>query len=175
MSENKKWFVAYTKPGQERKLSEILTRKRIENYCPFNTVMRPLIDRKKPVQEPLFNCYLFVRISENKIPELREIDGILNMVFWLGEPAAIDEAEIAAIKIFLKEHTTVKLGKIHVQANSQVSGDLSSLILNEDYARQTKNKFAKLVLPSLGYLMIAESAPANKEIQVRNLSKEIES
>jgi len=175
MSENKKWFVAYTRPGQERKLAEILTRKKIENYCPLNTVMRPSIDRRKPVQEALFNCYLFVRIFEKDIPALRGIDGIVNMVFWLGKPAVIDAAEIAAMKEFLHLHATVKLGKVQVRANNEAGQDHSSLVLNEDFARQTKNKFVKLMLPSLGYLMIAESKQPVKEVLSSDIIGGVES
>ncbi len=170
MSENKKWFVAYTRPGHERKLAETLTRKKIENYCAFNTVMRPSIDRRRPIQEPLFNSYLFVRISESQIPFLLEVDGIVNMIFWLGKPAVIDPAEIVAMKEFLRLHPTVKLGKIHVRA--ALGPDHSSLILNEDYAKQTKSKFVKLILPSLGYMMIAEAQVVNKDLVSPDLIKE---
>ena len=38
MDENKKWFVVHTKPRFEKRVTEILTRKKIENYCPINKV-----------------------------------------------------------------------------------------------------------------------------------------
>ena len=38
MNENKKWYAVYTRPRWEKKVAEILTRRKIENYCPINKV-----------------------------------------------------------------------------------------------------------------------------------------
>jgi hypothetical protein len=49
-----KWYAVYTRPRWEKKVAEILTDKKIENYCPLNKVVRQWSDRKKIVHEPLF-------------------------------------------------------------------------------------------------------------------------
>ena len=99
MNENKKWFAVYTRPRCEKKVAEILTRKKIENYCPINKVFRQWSDRKKVVYEPLFTSYVFVRISEREITSLKQSNGIINLVYWLGKPAVIHDSEIEVIKI----------------------------------------------------------------------------
>src|SRR4029077_16112 len=98
---NKKWFAVYTRPRWEKKVAEILTRKKVENYCPLNKVLRQWSDRKKIVHEPLFTSYVFVRVSESEIMSLKRINGVTNLVYWLGKPAIIRDSEIETIKMFL--------------------------------------------------------------------------
>ena len=154
MKENKKWYVLYTRRGRERKVAENLSRKRIENYCPFNTVMQQLSLRKKLVKKPLFSSYVFVRIYENQIPDLSQINGI-SFLFWLGKPAVIHDWEIKSIKRFLEEYASVKLEKIDIKVSvhADVITTGNEIITNAMSCMDEKNE---VILPSLGYAIIAE-------------------
>ena len=57
---NKKWLVFYTKSRQEKKVRDILLRRGFEVFLPLQKVMRQWSDRKKKVEVPLFNAYIFV-------------------------------------------------------------------------------------------------------------------
>ena len=104
MSETKKnWYAVYTKPRWEKKVAETLTNQKIHNYCPLNRVLRQWSDRKKFVYEPLFTSYVFVRVAERQLARLNQLDGILQVVYWLGKPAIIKEEEIEVIRQFLHE------------------------------------------------------------------------
>ncbi|MCW3094268.1 MAG: NusG antitermination factor, partial [Ferruginibacter sp.] len=35
MSNSKNWYALYTRPGTEKKVANLLSRKNIENYCPL--------------------------------------------------------------------------------------------------------------------------------------------
>ena len=100
MNENKKWYAVYTRPRWEKKVSDILTRRKIENYCPLNKVVRQWSDRKKVLHEPLFTSYVFVRISEPELNSLKQTVGVINLVYWLGKPAVIRDPEVEMIKRF---------------------------------------------------------------------------
>src|SRR6186997_1335326 len=112
MDENKKWFAVYTKPRFEKRVTEIMNRKRIENYCPINKVLRQWSDRTKFVTEPLFPYFVFIKITESELSSLKQIDGVVNFVYWLGKPAIIRDSEIEAIRQFLDEHSNIRLEKI---------------------------------------------------------------
>ena len=43
----KKWFVVYTKPQHELKVSQELTAMGIKSYCPTITLVKQYSDRKK--------------------------------------------------------------------------------------------------------------------------------
>lgn len=109
MIENEFWYVIYTRPRWEKKIAAILDQKGIENYCPLNKVERRWSDRKKTIMEPLFKGYIFIKIEEPKKWDIKQIDGIVNYVYWLGKPARIRESEINNIKFFLKEFTSVEV------------------------------------------------------------------
>src|ERR1700749_4721889 len=125
MEENKKWFVVHIKPRFEKRVTEVLTRKKIENYCPNNKVLRQSGDRKKLVNEPLFPYFVFIKITECELLSLKQIEGVINFVYWLGRPAMIRESEIEAIKQFIDEYSNVWLEKIQVNVSEpeQIDSD----------------------------------------------------
>ena len=90
----KKWYVIYTKPRWEKKVTELLSRKKIEHFCPLNKVQRQWNDRKKVVDEPLFTSCVFVHIDETEQMAVRLTDGVVNFLYWLGRPAEVRNDEI---------------------------------------------------------------------------------
>lgn len=164
MIENKKWFALYTRPRWEKKVAENLTRSKIENYCPINKVVRQWSDRKKIVQEPLFTSYVFVHASEKEHQQLRQVCGVVNLVYWLGKPAVIADHEIDTIKRFLSEHSNVLLQKTPINVSDRVKVLSGPLMSYEGQVLSVKNRTAKIMLPSLGYMMYVEVDTANVEL-----------
>lgn len=120
MEENYFWYVVYTRPRWEKKIAAVLNEKGIENYCPLNRVEKKWSDRKKIIHEPLFKGYLFIKINETKKWEIKLINGIINFVYWLGEPAIVKESEIHDIKKFLQEFDNVEVLDYKLNANDTV-------------------------------------------------------
>jgi transcription antitermination factor NusG len=168
MNLSKQWYAVYTKPRWEKKVAELLTKKKIQNYCPLNRVRKQWSDRKKTVLEPLFTSYVFVRVSEAEQLPLRETAGIINLVYWLGKPAVIRNAEIDIIKRFLNGHSNVQLERIKVNVNDMVRVIRGPLMEHEGQVVAVKNKTVKVILPSLGYLMSSEVEIGNVEIIMRD-------
>jgi len=166
MNENKKWHALYTKQGRERKVTENLSRKKIENYCPLNKGRRSFMQWNKP--EALFPSLVFVKISENQIAEVQQAEGVINFVYWLGKPAVIHDIEIDIIRNFLREYNMIKLEKINVHANSPQQA-LEVLTADRRDAVTDANE-VRVMLPSLGFIMIGGVAPVEPVI-VRNLTQ----
>lgn len=158
------WYAVYTKPRWEKKVAESLTKGKFESYCPLNTVIRQWSDRKKKVSEPLFTSYVFVRTTEQLHIELKQFDGIINLVYWLNKPAVIKDREIEAIKDFLDEYKNVKLEKTRVNINDMVRVIKGPLSEYEGNIIGVKSNTVKIVLPSLGYCMTAEVEKSSIEI-----------
>jgi transcription antitermination factor NusG len=150
-----KWHAVYTKPRWEKKVAERLTSEGIHNYCPLNRVVRQWSDRKKTVYEPLFTSYVFVQVQEKQIGELKKLDGILNLVYWLGKPAVIKEEEIAVIRQFLQEHSNVQLEKTPVRLHDTIKITKGTFVNQQGTIVGFQNNYIKVSLPSLGYLMYA--------------------
>jgi transcription antitermination factor NusG len=167
MSEEKKWFVVYTKSRYEKKVADLLTRKGIENYCPLNRVKKQWSDRKKIILAPLFTSYVFVRISASEQSIICRTDGILNFVYWLNKPAVIRNEEIDIIKQFLNDHSHARLEKVSINKiniNDVVRVTAGPLMEQEGKVVSFKSKSVKILLPSLGYLMHVEIEMANVKI-----------
>jgi len=149
----KQWFSLYTKPGSEKKVASILSRKNIINYCPHK---RHWNGKKIIVTEPLFSSYVFVQIEEDDFQKVRMIDGVLNFVYWLGKPAIIREDEIEIKKNVMNEYDYVKIEKVPFN----VDGTGRVLEVTADDSRASKisivNKEIRISLSSLGYMLIAE-------------------
>lgn len=164
MENSKKWYAVYTRPKWEKKVTGLLSQKKIDAYCPLTKVVRQWSDRKKTLMEPLFNSYVFVHANVGEYQEIKQADGVINFVYWLGNPAVIKDDEIDAIRSFLDEHENVKLEKADVNINDRIkitSGPLSSL---EGDVLQMNSRAVKVYLPSLGYQMLAEVDKTNIQV-----------
>jgi transcriptional antiterminator NusG len=98
---DKKWFVFYTKSRQEKKVDELLKRKGFESYLPLQTVMKQWSDRKKKVEVPLFNSYIFVSADEHAIQDILQVPGVAWNIRLNGKAAVLHPKELATIRRFI--------------------------------------------------------------------------
>ena len=97
------WFALYTRPKNEKKVTEQLVKLGIEVYCPLVTQVKQWSDRKKKVETPLISSYVFVNVEEKERDKVFEAFGVVRYLFWLGKPAVIRDEEICFLKDSLKE------------------------------------------------------------------------
>lgn len=133
-----------------------MVNKGVESYCPLNKVRRKWSDRIKTIEEPLFKSYVFVRVLEEERTQVRMTDGVINFVYWDGKPAIIREKEIQSIKKFLDEHEQVSLLKLELKPEDKVLITAGPLMDKEGKVVEVKNKVAKVVIESLGYILVAD-------------------
>lgn len=164
MEANKKWYAVYTRPRWEKKVADLLVKKHIEGYCPLNKIVRKWADRKKIVLEPLFTSYVFVHTTPQEHLAIKQTDGILNFVYWLGQPVVIRDEEIEAVKQFLDDYHNVQLEKINVNMHDRVRISSGPLMAQEGDVIEVRSKTVKVQLPTLGYALTAEVEKANVEI-----------
>ncbi len=98
----KNWLVFYTKSRQEKKVNDLLARRSYEVFLPIQKVMRQWSDRKKKVEVPLFNSYIFVRETEDKISTILQTPGIAWNIRHNNKPAVLQARELETIKRFLE-------------------------------------------------------------------------
>lgn len=163
MNEVKKWYVVYTRPRWEKKVAGILLAKGIEHYCPLNKVMKQWSDRKKIVLEPLFKGYIFVKLQDTSKWDIKNIDGILNFVYWLGKPAIVKEEEIVTIKKFLQEFSTVEVIERRLDVNSRVLIKQGILMNYHGIIVEIHGNKAKVNIESMGIQLSAVFDKKNLE------------
>src|SRR6188472_2452236 len=76
----KNWHAIYVKSRTEKKVGEALEARNIEAYVPVVKTMRQWSDRKKMVELPLLNGYVFVNITLKEQDVVLQTRGVVNFV-----------------------------------------------------------------------------------------------
>jgi transcription antitermination factor NusG len=96
--QTKNWHALYVSSRQEKKVFERLLQKGIETYLPILKTMRQWSDRKKMVELPLLNGYIFVNITNSENDKTLQTPGVVNFVRAEGKIAKVREVEIDRLK-----------------------------------------------------------------------------
>ena len=106
MSEFNAWYVAYTKPKQERCALENLERQGYECYLPLLPVEKIARGSLSILEEPLFPRYLFIRQVDRSesglgirswVP-IRSTKGVSRLVSFGPEPARVSDELVAYLR-----------------------------------------------------------------------------
>lgn len=92
------WKVIYTASRQEKKVATLLDRFGIVYYLPLVKKLRLWSDRKKWVEMPLFNGYVFVRPEPNMRDKVLEIPGVVKYLKYNGADAQVSDNELKLIQ-----------------------------------------------------------------------------
>lgn len=171
MAETKQWYALYTRPKWEKRVAELLTKRKVEVYCPLNRARGN--DRRKTVQEPLFQSLIFVNTTPSQHARIREVEGVVNFVHWLSLPAIVRQEEIDTIRKFLTEYDRVSLEKTSVNLNDRVKIINGPLMMWEGSIVEIRTNTVKIILPSLGYALVAEIRKEHAE-PLRPMQVELE-
>ena len=158
----KKWLVFYTKSRQEKKTQELLRRNGFEVYLPLQKVMRQWTDRKKKVEVPLFNSYIFVLENESRISLILQTPGVAWNIRFNDKPAVLQAAELETIERFITSGYHLESKHIdNLEAGDSVEvidGPLKGMV---GYLTKTPegDKFT-VWLESIGQTMVARIDPA---------------
>lgn len=98
MNEELKWKVVYVTSRQEKKSALRLSQLGIEAFLPLSKKLQQWSDRKKWVEFPLFNGYLFVRPTLLQRDKVLEVNGILSYLRYNGGDAVVQDDEMEVIK-----------------------------------------------------------------------------
>lgn len=165
------WYAVYTRPRCEKKVAENFSKKKWESYCPLNKETRQWMGTKV-VKTPLFQSYVFVRLDETQLPEVKSVDGVINMVCWLGKPAVIREVEMDMMKRFLSVHKRALLEKTDVNINETVRLVKEPVVKKEGERIAYNYDKIKLLLPSIGYYLVAEAEQEHIEVIVPGMIRQ---
>jgi transcriptional antiterminator NusG len=113
------WYALQTRARHEKVVAQRLQEGGLTTFLPLVTEIHSWSDRKKSVELPLFNCYVFVRLaptSEERLRVLR-IDSVLSFVGIRGQGTPIPDPQIDAVRTLIEErlpwstHPFLKIGQ----------------------------------------------------------------
>lgn len=147
------WYVLYTKPKWEKKVADKLNQIGIECYCPLITQVKQWSDRKKKIEVPLFNSYVFVQLEDNERNSVFEVSGVVRYLFWLGKPAIVKDGEIDIIKTSLKSPNISEISVTAIQVGDRIKLETGAFSNQDAIVQEVSNTHYILVLESLGCVL----------------------
>ena len=150
------WYVVYTKPKWEKKVAERLSEIGINSYCPLITKISQWSDRKKKIQVPLFNSYIFVYVEEKDRNVIFDIPGAIRYLFWLGKPAVVKDKEIQTIQNWLNGPDTFDVLVDKWEKGDKIVLESGPFATQSAIVQEIKQNHYVLVLESLGCVLRVE-------------------
>ncbi|MBW1657679.1 UpxY family transcription antiterminator [Flavobacterium quisquiliarum] len=147
------WYVVYTKPKWEKKVADKLKELGIECYCPLVTQVKQWSDRKKKIEVPLFNSYVFVQLTDVERNSVFQVAGVVRYLFWLGKPAIVKDEEIEIIKTNLKAPNISDVTVSSIQVGDRIKLESGAFSNQSAIVREVSNNYYILVLETLGCVL----------------------
>jgi len=131
----KKWFAIYTNYKREKLVVKNLSDRGIKAYLPLQQIVRQYQRKRKVVELPLFNCYVFVNIDLSEYTKVFQTEHVLSFIKFNKSIISIPDREIDLLKRLLGEDIPVTIqdqsfeeGEIVEIATSSLSGIKGRLI-----------------------------------------------
>ncbi len=153
MEQVKKWHALYVASRQEKNAGRLLIEKGIEAYVPLVKTMKQWSDRKKMVEFPLLNGYLFVYITPTENEIVLQTKGVVSFVKAEKKIAVVRNEEIMRLKqlVELGYHLEAFGIKRNYKEGEKVKITSGALKNIEGYVIESKEgRFIDVLLESIG-------------------------
>jgi transcription antitermination factor NusG len=94
----KHWYALYTCPRHEKRVAEQIEQNGISCFLPLYRSVRRWKDRRKELDLALFPGYVFVRVAADDKLQVLRLPGVVRLVTFKGQPAALEESEIESLR-----------------------------------------------------------------------------
>ncbi len=135
------WYALWTRSRHEQVVREQLERKSVEVFLPTIRKWSRWKDRKKQIDWPLFPGYCFARFEPHDTLPILKCTGVVNIVSFEGEPAAIPEHELDSIRRLIDTDLAfdpvplIKEGQMVEVVHGPLKGVVGRLVQKKEKAR----------------------------------------
>jgi transcription antitermination factor NusG len=95
------WYAVYTCANHERRIADQLGSRGIDHFLPQYESVRKWKDRKVRLSMPLFPGYVFVHLALQARLSVLQVPGVVRLVGFNGQPAAVPAEDVNRIREFL--------------------------------------------------------------------------
>jgi transcription antitermination factor NusG len=133
------WYGLHTRPRHEKVVAQRLEERGVTTFLPLINEVHTWSDRKKTVQVPLFSCYVFAKVSANKLDRLGvlRVEGAFGLVGTRGEGTSIPDDQIDAVRNLVEtalpwsSHPFLKVGQ-RVRIRSGALDGLEGILVSRN-------------------------------------------
>ena len=151
------WFAIYTRSRAEKKVLEQLEKAGIRAYLPQRRELRQWSDRKKWVEVPAINSYLFLQLLPNELSKVYNVPGFVAYVNDKGRPAIIPSNQMEAMQKAVDSKTNFTIEQSSFQKGDWIrmtSGTLTG-VEGKISSIRGKNKLCIEITP-IGFTMVVD-------------------
>lgn len=123
-----KWFAVYTGYKREKVVKTILRSKGIEVFLPLKKAHRQWGRKKRIVELPLINCYLFVKILKKDYIPVLSTQNVVKFLKIGQALEAIPDNQIEILKRVIGEGIEMEASSEHIQKGDAVEIVAGNLI-----------------------------------------------
>ncbi len=161
VNDERKWYVLYTRSRAEKKALSELCSIGIEAYVPLQKVLRFWKDRKKLVEVPLINSYVFVRVDRLERDKVFKCMHIIRYITFEGKPAAVPEKQMIDLKWMVSAEIPIEavMKKFSPGENVKIAYGPLAGITGELVCVENEKRFL-LRIDKIGYSLMAKISAA---------------
>ncbi len=156
-----RWYILYIKSRSEKKVMERMQKRNFTAFLPLIKTMRQWSDRKKQVQVPLFNGYMFIKVDPTQFASIRMIHGVVNFVQQEKKHAIISEEKVLSIKQFIETGLPMEASSDNFAAGERVKINFGPLIDCEGELINIKNEKQFIVRLEMINQVLIVNVPAS--------------
>ncbi len=120
---SERWLAACVRSRHEKKVVQHLEGSALECFLPLYESIHRWKDRRATVSLPLFPGYVFARIDPAERMRILTTPGVVKLVSFQGQPAAIPESEIESLRtlcahdVRMQPHPYLQVGRrVHIKS-----------------------------------------------------------
>ena len=150
-----KWYALYTKSRAEKKVYDELRQKGLNVYLPLKRELKPWSDRKKWVETPIINSYVFVNIPICDYLRVFESPGVLSYVTVNKKAIAIPNHEIEAMQRAVESKLSLNVEPTNIQKGQIItitSGPMKGISGEVVEVQGTKKLYLRI--SNIGYSLV---------------------
>lgn len=104
-----KWYAIYTRPRAEKLVFTRLIEIGVDAFLPLMKTYRKWSDRKKLVEKPLLNSYVFVKVKPKEFPLVFRTNGVVKFISFEGQPVAIPQNQIDNLRLLINSDAEIEV------------------------------------------------------------------
>lgn len=115
------WYLIYTRPKHEKKVSAALTELGIDHLLPTIRTLRTWCDRKKFIDAPMFPSYIFVNLKTRRdYLDALGTDGTLCYIKFGNEVALVRDNVINNLRLVLQSGRDIEVSHVRFNPGQQL-------------------------------------------------------
>lgn len=152
------WYAIYTKSRSEKAVFDRLQEQSIEAFLPLQKKLRRWSDRKKWVETPYINSYVFVKVSEKEYYDVLNTQGAVRYITFEGKAAPIPDWQIEVMKKVISSNQAFHFSSQHFRKGEKISIESGSLTgYSGEVIHDSDGKKKVLIrIDQIGYSLVVE-------------------